>query len=307
VTRLSVTYVVGSSHSGSTLIAFLADQHPEIASVGETAVKRGIRWEGRAAAQHCSCGLAIDGCPFWTGIFGDVSAAGMPFSVERWRTDYRFEHPWLDSLLTRETSSMPIRGARHWGMRHLPVLRRRMARIDRTNVAFVRAVLARRGATVFLDTSKLLTRVSYLMDIAEFDVRIVRLARDARGFAASAKRRGGSAVQAAAVWRNDQVAIDRFLAARPDLPTLLVRYEDLCGQPGKTLGLLWQFCGVGPLEPTTIIQAREHHILGNSMRMGNTIQVRLDETWRSRLGQQDEQRVLEVAGELNTRLGYARA
>jgi len=90
VTRLPVTYVVGSSHSGSTLIAFLADQHPDIASVGETAVKRRIRWEGRAAAQHCSCGLAIDACPFWAAIFSDVSAAGMPFSVERWRTDYRF-------------------------------------------------------------------------------------------------------------------------------------------------------------------------------------------------------------------------
>jgi hypothetical protein len=307
VTRLPVIYVVGSSHSGSTLIAFLADQHPEIASVGETAVKRHIRWQGRAAAQHCSCGLALEACPFWAAIFSDVSATGTPFSVGRWRTDYRFEHPWVDRLLTRETSLTAIRGGRHWAMRRLPVLRGRLARIDRTNVAFVRAVLARRGATVFLDTSKLLTRVSYLMDIAEFDVRIVRLARDARGFAASAKRRGGSAVEAAAVWRNDQVAIDRFLADRPDLPTLLVRYEDLCEQPGDILQRLWRFCGVGPLEPTTVIHAREHHILGNSMRMGDTIQVRLDETWRSRLGQQDEQRVLEVAGELNSRLGYARA
>jgi len=190
-------------------------------------------------------------------------------------------------------------------MRHLPVLRKRMARIDRTNVAFVQAVLARRGATVFLDTSKILTRVSYLLDIPEIDLRIVRLARDARGFAASAKRRGGSAVEAATVWRNDQAAIDRFLADRPGMPALLLRYEDLCEQPLEALRRLWEFCGVGSVEPSTIIHARNHHILGNSMRMGDTIEVRLDETWRSRLGQQDERLVLEVAGELNSRLGYA--
>jgi hypothetical protein len=307
VTRLSVTYVVGSSHSGSTLLAFLADQHPEIASVGETAVKRGIRWEGRAAATHCSCGRAIDACPFWAAIFADVSAAGMPFSVARWRTDYRFEHPWLDVLLTRETSPTAVRSARYWMMRHLPLLRSRAERVDRTNLAFVDAVLKRCGATVFFDTSKLLTRLTYLLDIAELDVRVVRLARDARGFAASAKRRGGSAVAAARVWRNDQAAIDRFFADRPDLPTLLVRYEDLCGRPADTLQRLWQFCGVEPMEPSAVIEADHHHVLGNSMRMRGTIHVRLDEAWRVRLGQEDERRVLEVAGAVNERLGYARA
>ena len=103
-----------------------------------------------------------------------------------------------------------------------------------------------------------------------------------------------------------QHAIDRFLADRPGLPNLLVRYEDLCENPTSSLERLWAFCGVPPFEPNTTIQARDHHVLGNSMRMGDTIEVRLDETWRSRLGRDDEQRVLDVAGDLNGRLGYAR-
>jgi hypothetical protein len=307
VTKIPVIYVVGSSHSGSTLIAFLADQHPEIASVGETAVKRRIRWEGRAAAQLCSCGASIETCPFWTTLFCRLSADGIPFSADRWRTDYRFEHPWLDRVFTRETSVSTIRHARHWAMRRLPGLRERSRRVDRTNVAFMREVLARGDATVFLDTSKLLTRAGYLCDIPEIDLRLVRLARDARGFAASAKRRGESVATAARVWRHDQIAIDRFLADRPHLSHLLVRYEDLCSDSAATLSRLWAFCGVAPNTPSAVIHTRDHHILGNSMRMGDTIQVRLDESWRSRLGREDEKRVLDIAGDLNTRLGYLTA
>jgi len=299
-----VTYVVGSSHSGSTLIAFLADQHPQIASVGETAIKRRIRREGRASEQRCSCGHRLDACPFWLAVFDDASAAGVPLSTLRWRTDYRFEHPWLDALLTRETSWLAWREGRRWATRHLPRLRQRTARIDRANVAFVDAVLRRRQARMFFDTTKLLTRLTYLLEIPQFEVRVVRLVRDVRGFAASAKRRGESVSKATSVWLNDQAAIEQVLARRPGLRQMLVRYEDLCAAPETTLRGLWQFCGVDPIEPSRTVQAREHHVLGNNMRMGDTITVRLDE--RTRLAPEDERRVLAVAGPLNERLGYAR-
>jgi hypothetical protein len=307
MTPLQVTYVVGSSHSGSTLLAFLADQHPQIASVGETAIKRQIRWEGRAHEQACSCGSTVGACAFWQRIFSDMSAAGVPFDVQHWSTDYRFEHPWADAVLTRETSSLGWRNVRRWATRHLPPLNGRMAHVDRANLAFVRAVLARRGARVFFDTTKLLTRLTYLLEVPEFDVRVVQLVRDVRGFAASAKRRGESVVEAAAVWLNDQTAVERVLAQSPGIPMHLLKYEDLCGDLAGTLSRLWSFCGVAPADVPSVLHPGQHHILGNSMRLGATLQVRLDDSWRSRLGTGDEDRVLGLAGALNERLGYARA
>jgi hypothetical protein len=305
--RLQVTYVVGSSHSGSTLIAFLADQHPQIASVGETAIKRRIRREGRASEQRCSCGERLDACPFWQAVFADVSATGIPLNTMRWRTDYRFEHPWLDRLLTRETSWLAWREGRRWATRHLPRLRQRTSRIDRANVEFVGAVLRRCNARMFFDTTKLLTRLTYLLEIPELELRVVRLVRDVRAFAASAQRRGESVGHATAIWMNDQAAIERVLARWPDVRQTFLRYEDLCAAPQATLGRLWEFCGVDAIEPSGTVRARDHHVLGNNMRMGDTITVRLDETWRSRLAPDVEQRILAVAGPLNERLGYARA
>jgi len=89
--QIPLTYVVGSSHSGSTLLALLADEHPQIASVGETAVKPRIRREGRTANQLCSCGATLAECVFWQQIFADVSSRGVPFDVRHWSTEYRIE------------------------------------------------------------------------------------------------------------------------------------------------------------------------------------------------------------------------
>ena len=302
--RIPVTYVASSSHSGSTLLALLADQHPRLATVGETAIKPRIRREGRSSAQRCSCGQCVGDCPFWQSVFRHTSA-DVRFDLEHWSNDYRFERAWLDALLTRETSSVAVRRIRHWAMRHLPLLRDRTARVDRANVAFVKAVLARKGAATFLDTTKLVTRLAYLLDVREFRVNVIHLVRDVRGFAASAKRRGEPPSGAARVWRQDQLAIERVLSASPSTPTLRIRYEDLCANPGDTLRRLWEFCEIEPVAASTIVRAGEHHVIGNNMRMGDVVEVRFDDAWERSLASDEQSAVLNVAGDLHQRLGYA--
>lgn len=304
--RIPLTYVVGSSHSGSTLLAFLLDQHPQVACVGETAVKRRIRQEGRAASQLCSCGEPLASCPFWQAIFREVSAQGVGFDPDHWSTDYRFEADWLDRLLTRETSLFFMRKVRRWASHHLPFFSQRTARVDRVNVAFARAVLARTGARVLCDTTKLLTRLTYLLDVPDLRVNVIRLVRDVRGVAASAKRRGERVLDATHVWINDQVAIDRLLADRPSLAACLVRYEDLCARPATTLAQVWRFCGVDPFDSSGVVRSSAHHVLGNNMRMGDTITVRLDDAWRTLLDAKEEDVVWKTAAVLSERLGYTR-
>jgi hypothetical protein len=41
--------------------------------------------------------------------------------------------------------------------------------------------------------------------------------------------------------------------------------------------------------------------------MAETIEVRIDDRWREQLGRDDERRVLDIAGRINERLGYAGA
>lgn len=296
-----VVYVVGSGHSGSTLLALLAHRHPEVASVGEASVKPAIRRAGRAAEQRCSCGERLDACPFWQRIFSRVTAAGTRFDATHWSNDYRFEQPWLDRLLTRETSVPGLRRARRWAARHLPGYRQRVARIGRVNVAFVDAVLAETGAVVFFDTTKLLTRLTHLLDLPALDLRVLWLTRDVRGYAYSATRRGLSARAAAWTWRCDQEAIGHALGQLAPDRRMHLRYEALCEEPAAVMRRVFSFCGVPPMEG---IGGPQAHVLGNQMRASGTLQVALDARWRSGLDPEQRRLVEAVAGELNAKLGH---
>ncbi len=302
--RLPVVFVAGSGHSGSTLLALLLDAHPEIACVGEASVKPRIRRRGDSAQAVCSCGTRIGECPFWTEVFSLVQAQGLAFGASEWTNDYRFEHPFMQRLLNRACGSRSgralIRGSASW----LPGYRQRVSAIDAVNMAFMQAALTVSKARVFADTTKTMSRLLHLLRLPGLDIRVVGLVRDARGYAASAKRRGISPLDAAGTWRKDQEMIAALVRERPTLPFHQLRYEDLCASPDTVLRELWSFCGVQDVPIPQPLSATAHHVLGNSMRMAGDIRIRVDQTWRQRLDDAEAAAVLGVAGELNRALGY---
>jgi hypothetical protein len=305
VERARVVYVAGSGHTGSTLLALLLDSHPQIACVGETSVKPKIRRKGGQARQLCSCGAKVGECAFWMRVFESVRGDGYDFGAESWSNDYRFEHPVAQRLLGLACSSVTGRHVVRWAAGALPYYRDRVANIDAVNLSFIRAVLKISGAQVFADTSKRVPRLLHLLRLPDLDVKVVLLVRDVRGYAASAKRRGEPVLDAARTWHRHQVIFSDLAATLPEERLHRVRYEDLCARPGETLSALWTFCGVQPIEAPTSIVAADHHVLGNSMRMSGQIHIRLDQSWTQRLDSQEARQVLEIAGDINRKLGYA--
>lgn len=301
--KIPVVYLAGSGHTGSTLLAMLADVHPSVASVGEIAIKPKIRQRGDEAVQNCSCGARVLECPFWQAVFSRVRQQSGPGA--EWAHDYRFANRLAHRIMTRDTSQPLIQGFRRWAERSLPVYRDRTRRIDAANVAFVRAVLAESGASVFFDTTKGPARLAHLLSIDEFDLRVVTLVRDVRAYAASARRRGKSATDAAETWRKDQLTIRSLTTRLPEDHRMLIRYEDLCEDPARTLTQLWAFSGVDPIEPPARVFSRDHHVLGNNMRMAGPIEIRLDERWRREMGQAEVQAILQIAGPLHHEFGYS--
>lgn len=302
--RLRVVYLAGSGHTGSTLLAILLQTHPRIISVGETSIKPKIRRRGDGATQKCSCGTLIDRCAFWQSVFSRVNEQGFPFSAECWSNDYRLEHPVIHKLLSSRSSHQGLRWFQDWAADHLPIYRARVQRIDRVNVAFIRAVLQAGNADVFFDTSKRLMRLSRLLRMEELDVKVIQLVRDVRGYAASAKRRGYEIADASRSWRETQNVISSITAALPDDRKLLLRYEDLCTDVEATMHRLYRFIGVDIIPAAAAVDSGEHHVIGNSMRFQGTIRVKLDETWRERLTQQEQSRILKIAGRSNREFGY---
>jgi hypothetical protein len=302
---LRVVYVAGSGHTGSTLLALMLDEHPQIVSVGETAVKPKIRRRGDAPKQPCSCGATVEACAFWSGIFEHVRRSGHDMGPDRWTNDYRSEHPLVHRVLTRESSYRPVAATQRWLNAHLPAHAARMRRADAVNVAFVRAALDVANADVFCDTTKHTLRLARLLAIPELDVRVITLVRDVRGYVSSAKRRGYRIQDAAWTWRRDQEVIARLTEGLTPERRHVLRYEELCADPADTLRRLHAFCGVDEHPPVASMRSDSHHVLGNSMRLNGRITVRLDESWKQKLAADEQQLVLDIAGPLNRRFGYA--
>ena len=301
---LRVGYLTGSGHTGSTLLALFMDAHPQIVSVGETAVKPGLGTDSKPM-HLCSCGDPLSNCRFWSSVFEAVGRAGYELNASNWSNDYRYESRILHRLLSRYSSIRAVRTLQNLAGHLLPFHRARVRRTNQVNIAFMRSVLQIARADVFFDTSKAPMRLWHLLRLPELDVRVVLLVRDVRGFCSSAKRRGQPVKEAARAWNNRQrVLADIAAQLRSDRVTWL-RYEDLCADPSRRLRELQQFLQVAVQEPPDSIKTREHHVLGNRIRRDGAIRIRPADDWRETLTASETRDALHIAGEMNERFSYS--
>jgi Sulfotransferase family len=303
-TPLRVVYLAGSGHTGSTLLALFLDSHPRIVSVGETALKRKSQWENKTALP-CTCGALVEDCLFWRDVFQRVTDAGFEMNAQHWSNDFRYKNPIAHKLLSRYSAKPFIRAIQGAAGRIVPGHMARVRRVREVNIEFIRTVLQSAGADVFFDTSKRAFRLRQLLETPELDVKVVKLVRDVRGYVASAIKRGESPDDAARTWRSDQASLESVTRRLPSDRLMLLRYEDLCRDPRTWLTRIHAFCGVEPHDPPDFVVSREHHVIGNSMRLSEKIGIRLDESWRKSLSTDAQENALAIAGAYHAQLGYA--
>jgi hypothetical protein len=304
--KIRVAFLAALGHTGTTLMALFMDGHPQIASVGETVPTRfnQIR-KGRNLL--CSCGERYADCKFWRPLFQELTNRGIDFSPTNWAIDYRYKNDLLHSLLTRYSRRAAVKPLQDWAGRYLPVHAQRMRKVDDANLLFTRALLARTGRSVLFDTSKYFWRLHRLLQMPEFDVQVVKLVRDVRGVASSAKRRGQSVDWAATSWLNYQATIAYVTRNVPSEKVFFLRLEDLCADPRLWQQRLYSFLRVDVIEPPHAIVPREHHVMGNRVRKQKQLIIREPEHWKHRLTADEVARVMRLAGDQNERLGYAGA
>lgn len=323
VTRL--VYILAASHSGSTLLAMLLAGHPEVCTVGELKANAlGARDEYR-----CSCGRYLRECPFWADVQAAVRARGFAFDIFQAGTDVRSgARPAWRRLLRPLHRGPALEFLRDTALGLAPGWRAHLAHVDALNAALARAVCDRAAARVIVDSSKIGLRLKYLLRNPAFDVKVLRLVRDGRAVAltymdperfadaSNPSLRGGGAgrdreaerlsmTAAAHEWRRSTEEAATLVARLPPDRVLELRYEQLCADLSQTLALALTFIGVDPAGWNPDFRSRDHHVLGNGMRLDASSTVRLDDRWRQVLDADALRTFDSVAGDLNRRLGYA--
>jgi hypothetical protein len=206
----TVLYVVGPTHSGSTLLGNLLGERTGHVSVGELrmAWRQWLRPEA-----CCGCGELVRDCPFWREV-----------SIERAAGELGVEAAVrLDSRLAA-TRRLPQLAAGRLETEAAP-MRAAFARLQER-------VAAVAGAEVVVDTSKV-PAGALLLERSALDLRVVHLVRDSRGGLASHRRRGSpnfTGRTLMALWTVWNTHAQRRYGARAR-----IRYEDVTD--GRTVEL----------------------------------------------------------------------
>lgn len=242
---LKVIYILGSGHSGSTLVDLVLGSHSAIESGGEFA--KYIDYVDPASARPsekrlCTCGVAVDACPHWQAV----------------RTRLRNEH---GSDLQNTKSEDP-------------------AEFQRANARVIRAILASARKEYFCDSSKQADRCWQLLGSERFDLWVVHLVRDGRAVGYSYKRKYQTYLPEVWRWAAINTHLRTRLARELGERYMFVRYEDFTADPRREttrilahVGLLWE-------ESQLAFRDHAHHNLaGNRMRRATGNRIERDTTY----------------------------
>ena len=309
--RIPLLYVAGTGHSGSTLVSFVLNNHPDIFAIGE--MHAPVNAFGHPPRRLCSCGQSIADCPFFEEMARCFKRQACKLGP-RWDLQYRLsQHPLLNRLMTGSLRSNALETVRGAAWQLVPGVRRRVARLDRETVLFAGAALKISGKRIFLDTSKNPQRIWHLNHIPEVSLKVVHLVRDPRSFvytrmwdrrSSPPQRTARSTDVLATTWLTVNLNVDRHLRAIPRENWIRLQLEELCQDTQRALREVTRFLGVSPMPVPEDYRRVPHHIMGNAMRLQPARPIRLDERWRENLAAADLRIVVSKTRKLARAYGY---
>jgi len=243
---LTIIYIIGIGHSGSTLLDLLISSHSQVTSLGEINILSARRKQLRQTIleNRCTCGAKpILDCLFWQGV---EQFSGIP----------------LQELELDMESKDPVIFKQH-------------------NQAIFQAAAAVSGSEFIIDSSKDILRLEKLVTIKELNIKPIHIVRHPGGVVYSSIKSGKNWLTITRQYTHDFMHTRRYLDNR-DFFTIY--YEELASTPQQTLAKLMKWLEL-PFEDTQLNwkSAPHHNIGGNKMRFSGDSQIKLDNDWEKKL------------------------
>jgi hypothetical protein len=306
--RPKIIYIMGSGHSGSTVLDVVLGNHPGIESVGALHQLHHSGWK-KDDNRRCACGSGVHECAYWTEVHR--------YWVAEVGRDNLDRYIGLQNKLERHIRNWP----------HLLYQSRlkssEFVQYSTMTAALFQAIHAVSGKKVIVDSSKNPRRGYLLLASGMFDLQLLHLVRDGRGVVWSGMKPRQKDVSAgipqsrAAIpaWRTSLAWLHRNLESEWVLRragkdnAVRISYEELVTHPERALKPLELFVGADFLELAEnwsegqLMQVG-HAVAGNRLRMSGAIKLRPDLEWTHKLPTKDKRIFWSMAGWLAKRYGY---
>jgi hypothetical protein len=283
-------------------------QIPEFTSVGELF----LLWQRGLMENHpCGCGRPFRSCPFWERV-----------GVEAFRGWHAVDAHELIALQRRVDRNRLIPLMARPNL--VPGYRRDFDRYADYLVRLYRGVQRASGAPVVVDSTKHPSTAFLLSRLGSIDLCVVHLVRDSHGVAFSWTKlvpKPEATAQVSYMSRYHPVVTglrwtvyNAFFQAlrQTEVPTFLLRYEDLVRQPRESIHRIVAFAGgerdetsVGFIGKDYVDLDHGHSVTGNPMRLKRgRIPLQRDEDWRHQMTRLDRAVVSATTWPHLLRYGY---
>lgn len=300
-------FICSAGHSGSTLLDMLIGSHPECESLGEVVL---LPME-LAMNRACTCGRKIRECPLWSEVCRslDVDVENDPYGLNLGYLSIKFGDPRLKTPWSAARTRLGYGLSYYRYLYNLKLPRTLTAKFEegiQNTYKVYDAVRTIAGKRVVVDSSKHHTRAAAIYRSRPESVRVIFLVRDGRGVFYSGLKAGLGRSYSLDAWRRHYAHALPLLRkwVRPE-HMLFVRYEDMVGDPARTLSQVCELARISYDEAMLKFRAVIHHnVNGNHFKFRSDDKIRLDEAWKRELPQPDIAYFERKAGRLNRLLGY---
>lgn len=290
---MKIVYIVSSSYSGSTLLSFLLNSHPEVGTISEF---DNMEMIANNPDYQCSCGQKIRSCQFFNNLKQRLNNRGIEFELDNMDMMLKLHNnERINRLLTGrfpKLQSTLIEKLRDQFVDMVPSFRFTKERYYIRNRAFMKEILNLWKASIFLDATKDPYRMLFLDK--KFDTKVIYLFKNgiagAYSYMKAARIRNTHLeITAAAVrWFEKQITISRALLRMRPEQSLMLSYSELCQDPPKALTRIYDFLDIDSSNITDQFPDTPHHILGNAMRLTNTAEIKEKIDWIDGLSKEEK-------------------
>lgn len=301
---INVLYIASASYSGSTLLAFVLNVHPQIVTIGEMGPTRAAE---RNPDYQCSCGHRLVECPFFEQIQVQMGKKGFAFELDKMDLRFRYSNNRVvQKIMIGHLISSRVTQLRNVARKYIPGFASWAENKCERNKAFMLSALEITSTKWFLDASKSWYTLDFLRNTKGVHLKVIHLRRDPRGFCNSHQKHQESRIkEAAKTWVRDNRMIEAVLEKLPSGCVYPLNYEDFCAPPDGSLRKITEFLGIPPISTPYDFRSIPHHIIGNRMRLpsdGRT-EIQLDQAWRKMLSEQEKATITLIAGKLAAKYG----
>lgn len=267
-------FIVGSGHSGSTILDKAIGVHPQAFSLGEMSKfsaivdKKGL----------CSCGHKITECEIWGYQIRQITNKE-PIAIGEFKSLFPTKTAALKSQIFLNAAEFILQlfGAKFF-------LNNDNKKCIKNSLKILKRVHSL-GFTHFIDSSKSLRRAVMIAHmVGSQNCLFIHLIRDGRavmnsysketyylkdqitGIKKAYSREPSDPQKIFRNWKYVNVFIHFYLKIKYNKQSITVRYEDFCTNPDKELAKIWGKAGLDIFKTKNYLNYTAHIIGGNSSR-----------------------------------------